>query len=842
LRERLESMGVMNATTEEAMKKATTEMAACRDQFRVDIADIEQKARGVSTALQIGVGKLYEFTDDALDKAKMVETRLQGHTASLEQVLKLAANGAQNIESKTALAVSRLESAKIAATDSAEKLEGVLQQAIDRLTERSQFAVHQAQNSLTEATTRLVEDVDQVSEKAKTVSNDMLREVSRKVHDTTAAFAYIQKQIQSLASLFDQRKGHLDEAGINASRTADHLQKSLQAALEKVREMSSALQLGITNIDSSMQKPVALLESAVSNAYLRASDMGDLLQLKTDTMTQAAGKLGENINALHDKLHGKGQDVALIAGKVATHLQTVSQELEMQNQVLDVKTQKSLENLKTLSSVQKNIVDDMGLLEEKSKTTQQIIQTLQQYHTALSEDAAKAESRLGQYSDRVVQVSGTTVDKIKSTLENLTLLEADYHRLSDASIDNIGRIGTSYRQTLETAQVETGKAAESLSSIQQQLQQQADTTRHAVLQGAVKISESATAMQNAAQSIAQSTDATVAKIGQVQEAGQVIQLGMQQMHQAAQALDERMVKGSETISIHVKSIQDSAIGLDETTRKVVGSLAEQGQALEQQTESHVTHLQRSFDHASNFTTRLRDYLSGLRNDSDHLEEKLAQSVTKLLSHGNQIDASTTALIEKITQAQSELLSHSRAVESTGDGLLQRLQTATQHIGEKASALEQAAASAQKQAEELRAQETKLKRDAFFNSTKFVVESLHSLALDFTRLLNGELDEKTWKAYQKGDTGSFTRRLLSARDEDTQTKIKTKFAEDHEFRTYVQRYLRQFEEIYDQAAANDHADLLVSVFNTSDVGKLYKFMCVILEREARGATAQQQAAA
>src|SRR5690606_25925474 len=135
-----------------------------------------------------------------------------------------------------------------------------------------------------------------------------------------------------------------------------------------------------------------------------------------------------------------------------------------------------------------------------------------------------------------------------------------------------------------------------------------------------------------------------------------------------------------------------------------------------------------------------------------------------------------------------------------------------------------------------------KREAFFNSTKFVVESLHSLALDFTRLLEGELPEKNWKAYQKGDVGSFTRRLLSARDETTQTKIKTKYRDDVEFRTYVQRYLRQFEEIYDQAAANDHADLLASVFLSSDVGKLYQFLCTVLERETRGSAVSARMAA
>ncbi|MAE50297.1 MAG: hypothetical protein CMH27_00655, partial [Micavibrio sp.] len=52
------------------------------------------------------------------------------------------------------------------------------------------------------------------------------------------------------------------------------------------------------------------------------------------------------------------------------------------------------------------------------------------------------------------------------------------------------------------------------------------------------------------------------------------------------------------------------------------------------------------------------------------------------------------------------------------------------------------------------------------------------------------------------------------------------------RTYVQRYIRQFEELYEQATANDHGALLTSTFASSEIGKLYQLLCAISARETK----------
>ncbi len=156
-------------------------------------------------------------------------------------------------------------------------------------------------------------------------------------------------------------------------------------------------------------------------------------------------------------------------------------------------------------------------------------------------------------------------------------------------------------------------------------------------------------------------------------------------------------------------------------------------------------------------------------------------------------------------------------------------TALLGLQQQTDKLAATAQDAGNQADVIQQQDKKLQRDYFFNATKFIVESLHSLALDFTRMLDGELPEKTWKAYQRGDTSVFTKRLVSLRDTLSHDKIRQKFADDVEFRTYVQRYLRQFDEIHTHAKQQDYGDLLSGVFTSSDIGRLFQMLTSILDR-------------
>jgi hypothetical protein len=821
LRERVMGLTDLHKETESALQNASSEIANQRQGLRVEAQALEEKAYSIAAVLDKSTDKLYNFTDDTLDKAKLIETRLLGQLSSIENVLSNTSQLSGSIEKATSYAAEHLERTANNAVERSQKVQGVLQDAVQRLEERSNATMDKMTERLAQASDRMMQDVVLVGERAQASTDEILASITAKVSDTTSSFASIQKQIQTLAQLFDERKGNLDHASTSARETAEALQATLQGALDRVHDTTKALQNGISSINSAVQQPFALLENASVLADQRAKELVTLLESKATTLTSAAAQIGGHVNTLHDQLHGKGQDVALLAGKIASHMRTVSDELNTQQTTLDDRITKSIEGLRGIgveldaqgtrvATVSNETIATISGLNENLNKSVATLQNLTHAQNTLSEDLVRTESRISLVSDRFVHISGKTVDKIKSTLEDMTLLEADYHRLSEAGVENIKRLETGYRDSLANVQQATEQAATHIGASTQGLQGIATEISNAAEQAAVRIAR-------------------------VQETSRDAFGILQNISEKAQQADQDLNLVTSHVSVHINTISDAMKRAEEVTNNSVDRFVQQGQNLQIKGNEINNGISQTIENAGKFAGTMQHTLRQLRQETEGVEKTLSQTVGRLVIQNEQIDVSTTRLVDKIAQAHKQIAQQSLHIETTGDDIMARLQTATQTMGDRAAALEQAALSAQQQAEILRTQEAKLKRDTFFSSTKFVVESLHSLALDFTRLLEGELPEKTWKAYQKGDVGSFTRRMLSARDEETQGRIRTKFKDDLEFRTYAQRYLRQFEEIYDSAATNDYADLLTTVFITSDVGKLYQFLCTVLERDKRGTT-------
>ena len=95
-----------------------------------------------------------------------------------------------------------------------------------------------------------------------------------------------------------------------------------------------------------------------------------------------------------------------------------------------------------------------------------------------------------------------------------------------------------------------------------------------------------------------------------------------------------------------------------------------------------------------------------------------------------------------------------------------------------------------------------------------------------RHLENDLDQRALRAYQRGDVAAFTRHLVEIAPHIPAERAQKKFVDDSEFRNYVQRFIRQFEELLEQAQDNDYGDLLSSIFTTSDIGRLYKILCEV----------------
>jgi hypothetical protein len=236
--------------------------------------------------------------------------------------------------------------------------------------------------------------------------------------------------------------------------------------------------------------------------------------------------------------------------------------------------------------------------------------------------------------------------------------------------------------------------------------------------------------------------------------------------------------------------------------------------------------------SESYGQQLRAQAALISNASAETAENLSRSISYLSDKVGDIGQAANDVGVRIEKSRRNLSEESERLLMVSTETLETVNRASQTFGKQSESLFKASEDARKFAEKIAATQIRSQRDAFMSSAKFVIESLHSLSVDLTRMMKGEVSEKTWKAFQKGDVTAFTRKLVQIETDMPIEKAREKFGTDGEFRTYVQRYIRQFEELFDQATENDHGALLTSTFASSEIGKLYKILCSISGKDTK----------
>src|SRR5690606_13326440 len=116
-----------------------------------------------------------------------------------------------------------------------------------------------------------------------------------------------------------------------------------------------------------------------------------------------------------------------------------------------------------------------------------------------------------------------------------------------------------------------------------------------------------------------------------------------------------------------------------------------------------------------------------------------------------------------------------------------------------------------------------RQPAAARSPLHVVESLNSLSVDIARAIDHEAAVELWDRYRRGERNVFTRRLYTLKGHQTFDEIRTKYQNDSEFRTAVNRYCVDFEKLLDDIGRNDRDNMMTQTYLSSDTGKVYTML-------------------
>ena len=313
----------------------------------------------------------------------------------------------------------------------------------------------------------------------------------------------------------------------------------------------------------------------------------------------------------------------------------------------------------------------------------------------------------------------------------------------------------------------------------------------------------------------------------------------QKIDHVAKALDER---GSQ-LGVSTQTAMEKLNHVGESIRQ----RAEDAANMTSQTVSRLAHAEEAMRRQANETgregemvsNRLEGNTSALKNEMKELTATFNRALISINAIGDVLEKNSDKAgiiseqaVAQIEKAQAALSKTTEGFSSTASSVFSQGQALSKSLGTHTAELTTASRDAARLTKALKEHHDNVGAEDFMRTSSLIQESLQSIAVDITRILEISITEDDWKRYTKGDKGIFVRKLVGFRDKSKLPLIKQKYEKDGEFREYIDRFHSQYDSLLSKAAQGDHSGALTATFLTSDVGKLHSLLNRALGKETK----------
>ncbi|NCO03137.1 MAG: hypothetical protein GW903_02965 [Alphaproteobacteria bacterium] len=494
----------------------------------------------------------------------------------------------------------------------------------------------------------------------------------------------------------------------------------------------------------------------------------------------------------------------------------------------------------------------------------------------LSNAIEKRSSRLLSLTDEI--------EKRTSSIEMKTMAGAQtWDETTSKALNRVTEIESSMKQGLERLLGTAEIAANRANDIGQNLEKTYGTIEEKVLKASASLDNVSEAFIIQQEAFAESTGMFAEDTARLNSLLQEHAIGVEAIEMLSQKSLELMQKimedGASQHQMISNRLEESLIEMstiaemaDEKADKVAAAIGRQAAALKETAENarnDISHLEESMmkrakeakKHADEITHQLKDVdftiserMNVLTAQADKMYRTIKASVSDLDRATSQIEPFQQKALRKVGDTIATLGEGLVQIGGIADSVQDNLDKSSRKFTDSAEkmrsiskeasiAAEQAASvfvnktkemhkmvsETTARAEKIQGADRLLRQEMFMGAARFIVESIHSLSVDLTRAIDGGIHESLWNKYQNGDLTIFTSYLVSIKDDIPMDKLRVKFAKENEFRTYVNSFIHQYEDMVEQAMKVDHAALLGATFLSSDIGKLYRLVCQIAGR-------------
>ncbi len=240
-----------------------------------------------------------------------------------------------------------------------------------------------------------------------------------------------------------------------------------------------------------------------------------------------------------------------------------------------------------------------------------------------------------------------------------------------------------------------------------------------------------------------------------------------------------------------------------------------------------------------------EYESSAKQQNARLFGNLEKVLSVFKAHGALLEQEVEKTTNRIRVVEDEFIGNAKGLFQSADDAIYQLNEAGHAMDNQAQRVKQTLAEVQDGlntvggliAENV-AQIGKCLPAAPVNATtpdllsdaSAVLDKLQGFSVDMAHIFTPKSEETLWQRYYEGDKAVFMRHITQKISETQSKKVKDLYRKNMDFKTSVDRYMQEFEEMTKNAGQLSDGQLLMSVLIGSDVGRLYMVLADVLRKK------------
>jgi methyl-accepting chemotaxis protein len=873
LKASVQSVKDMTGGTVEAIEQASKTIEDNRDALGEGAKLLADKADEITDTLNGSVSSMQDSIETLIGKSEGIDARLNERVSALGGVLSQMDLKIKDIETKGSEASDKLSAAMVSAISGADNIGSAVRRAIETLSKATEESKEQAEILMVKANEKVSSLHNLGEETSKKIENTLglVDESRSKMEESSSVMS---AQVEKLSAAVKSQAEEIERVQENLSERVESIQLSMNAPLEAMSRAVEKASEKHEEIEQTLAKRISDLNLASDKALENGNSIRDALRVQAQEISTLSGQLAGHSKSVESMMRGQSESLSENVNGSIERLEAVAQSMREQAEKLSSMTQSTEERIASLKeSLSGNcsdihtdttrVVDDLRALDD---VVSQKVKDLVEKSGEAGRSVEEMTSTFVSSADIIDPVYKNAIEKIDATKERFDKMSAGFEQNTESNLDKLKSMGILFDERLQTLTSSAQDASQILDQSSENLSSKVNHIESATKSASDRLHDMEQMFKNQASNIHLTTDQALIKIEAIQKAlndqfldlsstvgesvAQIENVGAQYAKRAEQikltsdeALERFDVAGH-SADTQAKKLKALAQESTDQMKEIVLTVQREANALMETSAKTFAEMKKTSDgfahRAKEVEAQMKqslktsqEYNEGFDRQSEKMAEsthknadQIAQAVAKLAGKMLEVNKAADMVSEKIEGSRNKLSTETDQLADVSIKAARVVEESAQNYLRQSNALFKATEEAKTQAEKIRTSDARTQRESFLNSTKFILESLHSLSVDLTRMVDGDIKERTWKSYQNGDIAAFTKYLIGMKDKFPMAKMQDKYASDNEFRTYVNRFIRQFEDVYEQAIHNDHSDLLANVFASSTIGDLYLVLCEV----------------